>query len=886
MLLTFALRAIGQPGDAPPCAECIVPILDPGQAVVLPPALGGLRVAIRTTPGGERAVMPVLRSIRDAGGAPALFVAGLPAQPLDPEAVGLAGTVFLDISGGRSDASPDDLAFTLKTRLTELRGASPGAALGLVFRPDQGTALRSRDVMPYLDVVAELIPGGAGRPAWPRDGDPYAVVEPAAEAAAAQRGKPRRWLWRAPADAVDAATLVRDLSRAGPLLVADLLPGGSAEVSCAGRRVPTFLHPRTLETIALVAGCAEPRVEKPAGAAPQRITLSHGDVLIRVPAAEGQFADDVRVVGARDLAVEEIVARHQAAVARQKSIVRTSIATGAMTLTFEAPGFPAPITIASDAIIYDGEGRTEIQQRSIRVNGIAFDGGRIPRLPIVEPERVASPPLAITLTDVYRYALDGRDRVGGTPCYVIEFTPVDPRRPLFRGRAWIAADTFAMLRVVAAQTGLRGPIVSSEQVDEFSRQADGVWLVARSEIRQIYEGPSHRTPIHRVLSVRTHEINPPDFAARRTAAYASDSVMLRDTPQGFRYLRRERTSETAATGEPVVAAASTRVRTLALGAILDPNISRPLPFAGLSYVDFDLFRTGTQLNAFFGGTYGQVAFSVPSLFGSRWQLAGNAFGIASSYNDRAFEAGREIYARNITQRPAHASVWALRAITPRLSMRAGYDLDYTQYGASELTAAGFTVPADQVAHSLRLALQGQRAGWSGSVWWAGTRRAGWRPWGTSAADYAAGQADYQRYGVTLARPFVISPSVVARVEAAWMAGHDLDRFSRYAFGTFDNRLRGYPSALIRYDRGGVVRTATAWGAGGRLRVDGFLDCAYVHDPGFGSGLGRYTGVGAAVEVPAPFGMLAAVEWGYGFEGVNSSGRRGTQVIRLSAFKIF
>ena len=119
-----------------------------------------------------------------------------------------------------------------------------------------------------------------------------------------------------------------------------------------------------------------------------------------------------------------------------------------------------------------------------------------------------------------------------------------------------------------------------------------------------------------------------------------------------------------------------------------------------------------------------------------------------------------------------------------------------------------------------------------------------------------------------------------------MSGTDLDRFSRYAFGTFDNRLRGYPSALIRYDRGGVVRGAIAWTPGRLLRVDGFGDTAVVRDAGFGRGFRNYTGVGAAVEAPAPFGTLLAIEWGYGFRGVNSNGRLGTHVVRVSAFKIF
>jgi hypothetical protein len=672
-----------------------------------------------------------------------------------------------------------------------------------------------------------------------------------------------------------------------PYLAAGLLPGGTSEVYCGGRRVAAYLHPGTLDTIALASGCPPARLEvRPAASGVETIALSSGDAIVRVPAVEGQFADDVRVVGDRQLTVEEILARHQAAAARQRTRVQSLISSGSMTLTFEAPGFPAPIAISSEVALYDGGGRVEIEQRAVRVNGLEFAGGGIPRLPIIEPERVASPPLAIALSDVYRYRLLGRDTVGGTPCYVVAFEPLDDRRPLFRGRAWIAADSFAMVRVAAAQTALRGAIVSSEQIDDFTPRSDGIWLLRRSEVRQLYEGAAHKTPIHRVLEIARHDVNPADFDARRQAAYRSAAVMLRDTPEGFRYLRRDTAAPEGTEVDPVVSKASQRVRTLAVGVIVDPNISRPLPFAGLSYVDFDLFGTGTQLNAFFGGTYAQMAFSVPSLGGTRWQLAGRAFGIASSYNDRAFVGGREIYERNIRQRPAHASVWALRPLSPRVTLRGGYELDYTQFGATEITARDFTVPADQVAHSIRVTVEGQRAGWNAALWWAGSRRAGWRPWGDAAAAYSSGQADYQRYGATVNRPFVFGPTLVGRVEAAWMSGRDLDRFSRYAFGTFDNRLRGYPSALVRYDRGAAARTALAWAAAPRLRVDGFFDSAYVHDPGFGPGLRSFTGVGTAVEAPVPFGMLAAVEWGYGLQGVNSSGRRGTHVIRVSAFKIF
>lgn len=574
-----------------------------------------------------------------------------------------------------------------------------------------------------------------------------------------------------------------------------------------------------------------------------------------------------------------------------------------MALTFEAPGFVAPVTVTTDVTIYQGPSaaappvpQVDVRQANIRVNGVSFNaGGGVPRLPILEPERASAPPLAITLSDVYTYRLVGRERIRGRDAYVVAFAPRESGVSLYRGRAWIDAATFGMLRVAAAQTALKGAITASEQADDFALDAAGRWLLSRSDVRQTYEGASVRTPIHRLLVIERHTVNAADFAERRAAAFASSDVMLRDTPEGFRYLVRDRAQPSgAATGAPpaagarVLAGRAASIRTFAFGVIVDPNISRPLPFAGLSYVNFNLFGTGTHFSGFFGGSYGQVAFSVPSVRGTRWQLAGRAFGIASSYNDRAFEAGREQYPLDIRQRPAQAAVWLLRPLSSRTSLRIEYGWDYNRFGRHEVTAPDFVIPRNQNAHAIRIGLDAQRAGWQGSVWGSYARRIGWRAWGLPAqrAAFRAGAADYQRYGASLLRSQAVSRRVTTRIEAAIMGGRDLDRFSRYAFGTFDNRLHGYPSALIRYDRGGVVRTAAAVSVFRALRLDGFADLALVRDPGFGPGLRRYPGLGAALEAPAPFGTLLSLEWGYGLQGIDSDGRRGTHVVRLSGYKVF
>ena len=870
---------------APPCGRCVALIVAPQDAVRLPSVLWGLDILVRVHPGREVEGRQALEAIGERGGRPGLLIEGL---PTGDELVGVGAavqSVVIRIDPGQG--VPVALHFDLKTRLTALRARLPrGALVGISASEELLRDLLARDVAAYLDFVVGRSPPPVPVPWWLDAGE----LRDAAWAGKAARGEhPVRSLFSTPGGEALTATLA-DLALAARILPEALIPATNVHVACGERQADVWLDPSTLDHVAWISGCDASLLRPvPTDRAVEVSALSTGDLLVRIPESSGErFAQGVDVRAARLLSIQEVIARHQAAAARQASRVRTRVSTGTLTLSFEAPGFPAPLTITSETIIYSDRTRTEIEQRSIRVNGLQFGGG-VPKLPLLEPERVASVPLAIELTDVYSYSLAGTEVVNGTACYVVGFEPLGSGS-LFKGKAWIAADSFALVKVAAAQVRLRGPIVSSEQVDEFERVEEDVWLLRESRVNQVYEGAAHRTPIERVLAIDRHEINASDFTERRAAAYASNHVMLRDTDAGYRYLKREPAGSGAAGPEqepPVVDEPAERVRTVALGVIVDPNISHPLPFAGVSYVDFNLFGTGTQFNGFFGGTFGQVALSVPSVRGSRWQVAGRAFAIASAFNDRAFTGGLEQYEQNIRQRPAHASVWTVRPLTSRVSLRVGYELDYTHYARADSTASGFVIPVSQIVHGFRIAVEGQRSGWNASAWWAPAIRQNWRAWGPADNEaYRPGHRDFQRYGASLTRSVILGPTRVARVEGMWMHGRDLDRFSRYSFGAFDNRLRGYPGALIRYDRGAVIRGAMAWTAGARLRLDAFADSAFVHDPGLGEGLRNFSGIGMAVEVPAPFGTLVAAEWGFGVQGRQADGGRGTHVFRVTAYRIF
>jgi hypothetical protein len=572
-------------------------------------------------------------------------------------------------------------------------------------------------------------------------------------------------------------------------------------------------------------------------------------------------------------------------------------------LTFQVPGLAAPMTLTADTVLFRSGALAEIEQRRLRLNGVpvAVGADGVPRLPLVQPERVASPPLTITLGEAYRYRLEGDDVKAGRACYVIGFAPADGARSSFDGRAWIARDGFGLVRLEATQTGLRGAIVSSRQEDEFRAvdvEGGEAWLPARSTVDQVYEGPGHRTPIHRQTSFDRVEPNPPGFEARLAAARASEAVMMRETAEGFRYLRRVPADAGPAPartpGDPgemrarptdtrVLAGSASRVWSVAAGALFDPNIDHPLPFAGLTYLDFDVLGTGAQMNAFLAGPFAQLALSVPSL-GRGLQLQAWGFASLARYNDRSFRGGLERYEENLSQRPARASVAVVRRLGGRARLRVAYDLDAVRLFRNDTTAADFVVPMSPVAHGARLGLEWERGAWSAAAWASAAWRPRWRAWGRPG-DFSPDARTYERAGLSLTRAFVAAPGAVARVEAGALLGRHLDRFSRFGFDAFDNRLRGYPSAGLRFDRGAVLRTAGTWTVASGLRLDVFLDGAVVRDPTIGPGARGHVGTGAALEAALPGRVLLSVDWGFGFEARDREGRRGTHVVRLTAYKI-
>lgn len=887
MLLAAAVVCSSAPAEEPPCPGRVAWLATPEECAGLVSAggtLAGVNVVVVHALGRD-----VARTTET--------VAALSAR-------GARVAVLLTDAGTTGPRADEDVIYAVRTTATALRASRDGLEVGI----GRGGPWLP-DVTAYVDfVVSERVdPGLPTLPRWALVPTAAHSVDDVLELSTRQPGRLVIPLPRGEG----AADIVAALARLHELFPEDLVPlapDAGPRIESDGAAVRVFLNPRTLEVIAWARqGRSGPRPTL-------RLTPSSAEIVARAWGSRGpiteleavkdgalswpqgadsvvlvvrrweaaRVASEVDVAARAGLSVEEIVARHQVATERQRRLVPRLISAGSLTVAFQAPGLAAPLTLTAGVTLFESGARKEIAERDLRLGGVAVSApGKAPRLPLLEPEPVAVKPLALALGDSYRYVLAGEDVVARRRCYVVAFEPRrESRHPLLRGRAWITADTFLLARSEVVQEVSRGPIVSSSETLELAPRDVGgreVWLPRRQEIHQIYEGPGHRTPVHRVLDIDRQEVDPPDFDRRLREAHEGDGVMVEDSPMGLRYLTspgsgRERRAE----------APPRYVLTAAVGVLSDPGIEDPVPYVGLGLTGFDV--AGGQVNAFLAGAFLRAAMQSRAFTGRRLRV--HAYGFASlvEYNDRVFRHGAERYDETLRQRPFRVSAGASLPLGPRSRIRADYELGYTRLAASDLTASTFVAPVSPLVHGGRMALEAERGPWSVEAQASVGIRQRWEAWGLEGAEDPTRAS--ARWGVKVGRSLRVSPGLLGRTEWTWSDGHNLDRFSRYAVDGFENRLVGYPAWSVRYDRGLLGRTSlTTTGARG-ARVTLFADVAVVEEPDWGRGFRTLPGAGASLDVSLPGRIAVSAEWGYGFGGRDPRGHRGTQVVRLTAFRIF
>ncbi len=584
--------------------------------------------------------------------------------------------------------------------------------------------------------------------------------------------------------------------------------------------------------------------------------------LERPTAAElGGFAEQVDVSEVRGLPVEEILRRLQAFEDAQDRRVHHYEATYTQHFRYR-PGEGIQVIEASFAgpyFYHRGEGFDWVWQRFL-VNGVLWRG-EIPKLPLLQPARAAARPLEIHLDRQYRYSLRGTDTVSGRDCWVVDFEPSAPVEGahLWKGTVWIDRQLFARVKTRALQLGLAGDVISNEQttltepVDAQGNSApwdaSSFFLPTRVNAQELQSILNTAVQVEKESLLTEVRINAEGYSERLAAAHASQDTMLRDTPDGLRYLDRNED------GTRVVRERDDPNRWFALGGVYwDETQDYPVPLVGIDFFSSDFQDTGTQVNVIFAGVLLNGNWAEPSLFGSRWDAGARVFGFFLGGDEELYRDGELSPEETVSEREAELALYLGRPIGSFLKLDLSYGLEWDDYGRADDTADDFVVPETTWTSLLAVDLSYSRWGYRLGLEASANDRHSWSAWGLPGnAEYSPEQQDFTRWSAVLGKTWWPGRFGKLGVELEHLDGDDLDRFSKYDFSTFGlGRVAGYQGGLVTATTADGVHAAGGLNIAEALRVEGRVDVVWATDEATGLDRELLAGVGLNGTVIGPW----------------------------------
>jgi hypothetical protein len=573
------------------------------------------------------------------------------------------------------------------------------------------------------------------------------------------------------------------------------------------------------------------------------------------------IVDRSDVAAERQLSVEEIIARHQQQQRAQDALVRSYIATARMDQHFRPTMTDPGYDVSSVNRYFVSGDDVEWEELSFSVNGTKWGPDR-PAFPLLQAEKVLSLPLQLRFDSDYRYRLAGTERVGDYDCYVVRFEPVGEGQSLYRGTVWIERRTFARVKVQAVQTSLSAPVVSNEEIQTFAPVATignrPVFLFTALTARQIMLIAGRNLLVEKRVTFTDFQVNPSGFEGSRAEARRSDRIMYRETDRGLRYYVKEGDHR-------VVSERATRsARAMAMGVTLDPSYAFPLPILGINYLNFEFHGPDTQLAILFAGVLAAGNVQRPKMGSTPFDGSIDFFAIAVPSSDRLYDASGEHEKERLLTWPLTTGANIGWQYTPFQKLSGSYQFRFDGFTRDVTTSEDYVVPASTITNGFGAGWEYRRGGYSAVANGAWFSRVGWKPWGAPDA-LAPVRPSYVKYSASLSRDFYFNVFHKIHVNGAWFGGRDLDRFAQYQFGMFDDtRIHGVPASGVRFQQLGTVRGSYSFNIFEQYRLDLFLERAWGRDRTFDDTWQPITGIGAAVNLRAPWNTMLRADVGKSF----------------------
>ena len=624
------------------------------------------------------------------------------------------------------------------------------------------------------------------------------------------------------------------------------------------------------------------------GAKTFELDLSRGPLAVVLePAKRPDERTRVEVGAARGLTADEIIARERAWDAGQREKVSTFIAEMEASLRFRVADVNETFDLTiRGPFFFRRREPADWGWKDFYLNGVKWKGKTLPKIPILQPEKVTTLPLDIRLTEDYRYELAGATEIGGRRAYEITFTPKENlgNKPVYRGKVWIDAQTFALLRRDSVQLNLKGETLSNVQTEIYRPVPGHPDVALPLEIRgqQVFSTAGRTTAIERDVKMKEVEINPANFTERRAAAYRSDLQMIRDTDAGMRYL----VPDPLKPGERVVEEKISKKSTFGIaGGFYDQSLSYPIPLLGIQHFNFDLWGKGKQLSVFFAGALLTANYTDPSFLGGRFDLGADLFAVAFPFGDVAYRKGREVPDEKVKHLPAIFQVNIGRPLGPYLKTSLGIFTRWDNFQRDPDTGPRFVTPVDTFTDGAELRLVGNYRGFNATAIGGFYRRSEWKPWGDPAtSDFDPKDRDYYKYQLSLSKDQYFPGFRKLHVSLTYLDGSDLDRFSKYEFGAFSgNPLHGFKSGSVKTQTALLGSVSYGLNIEDIIRFEAIFDQAVVRDRQSGYDNTYFAGAGLLGSLNGPWqNSLLRFEVGV---PVVSHGVRGF-VVNLILLKLF
>jgi hypothetical protein len=600
--------------------------------------------------------------------------------------------------------------------------------------------------------------------------------------------------------------------------------------------------------------------------------------------ADQMLYNTVDVKSGVELSIDEIIARWQQNREAQKQKLENYVASSFMSLHFEStnlgPGFDVSMQLKQ---FFNRDGQMELAQKEFYLNGVKFGKNHEFPLPQIEPEKVLTQPLELKLNERYDYKLLGTEQVSGATCYVVGVEPKVRDEALYSGKVWIDSTTFREVKQYLTQRGVSSNVLVNVETQnfEFVRDDKGNQfnLLRSISAQQLLNAAGRDFVLQRTVQFSDYVINTPQFGATLAAEHSSDDPMFRDTIQGLRSLQMKN-------GERVLVDQNVkRIRALVAGVMYGGTFNFPVPFLGISKVDFDFHHTGAQLSTFFAGPI--LVSDLSKQFRPKFRLALDLSLNGLPGENRIYSNDTELVQGETWTWEQTAGVRASWQAATHLSVTASTYFAYDNFLRTSQADEIYELPRNGLNILPGVEIKYNRKGYVFDAQGTRGERIDWRPFGcASLAQPPIGcgstssnpppqnalliqrpQNAFTLYDADLNKDYYIGRFTKGGWDVSYWGGNQLDRFSRY-FPSFlaAPRLHGIPPGTDSFDAIAMADVHYGFNVMDFLKIDGMYAYARARNLDESLRFRKFDGLETNFNVPGPMNTLVQGTVSYALDG--------------------